>query len=278
LTEALQQRGHQVVAIARRPQPAGWPADSRWIEADLLSPERYEQALAGADAVFHLAAVTGKARPEAYVRGNLEATQAVLDAATRAGVKRFVFVSSIAVTFPDRRFYPYAASKIAAEEAVRGSKLAWTIVRPTMILGQGSPIQASLARLARLPVIPMFGSGKIRVQPVDVQEVVAALVRLTQEPASAATVLELGGAEVISMLDLLRKLRAGSGLASMARFIHLPLSLLRFTLAALEKPLLPLLPFTAGQLASFANDSVASNPARAEARPAVTPASASEPR
>jgi NADH dehydrogenase len=226
--------------------------------------------------VFHLAAVTGKARPEAYVRGNVETTQALLAASERAGVARFVFVSSIAVTFPDRRFYPYAASKIAAEEAVRASKLAWTIVRPTMILGQGSPIQASLAKLARLPLIPMFGSGKNRVQPVDVDEVVAALVRLAQSAPASGTVLEVGGPEVVTMLDLLRKLRSREGVAGLARFIHLPLNLLRFTLAALEKPLLPLLPFTAGQLASFANDSVANGAAGADAQKPAAAASASE--
>lgn len=257
LISRLSGQGDEVVAIARSPAPTGLPGNVRWVVADLLEPASYEGALSGAHTVFHLAGITGKARPSEYQRNNVDVTRALLDACVRAGVGRFVFTSSVAATFSDRRFYPYAESKIAAEAAVRASPLATTIVRPTMIFGAGSPIQASLERLARLPLIPVFGDGKTRVQPVDVVDVVRVLAGAGADSAAVNATLDIGGPRVLSMDQLITELRTLQGLGN-ARLLHLPLGLLRWTLAGLEKlGLLPLLPFTAGQLTSFANDGMA---------------------
>ena len=258
LVRELHQAGHRVVAIARSARPDTWPEGSKWVRADLAEPAGYRDALAGAHAVVHVAATTGKARPAVYERNNVQATRALLQASAAAGVARFVFISSIAAAFADRRYYPYADSKVAAEAVVQASPLTTLIVRPTMILGEGSPVQASLARLVRLPLIPMFGDGKVLVQPIDVADLVRLLVGLVKGPAPpSGTVLEVGGPETYSMVELVRRLRRAAGIEGKARFIHLPIGLLRAGLALVEGLLLPVLPFTAGQLASFANDSKA---------------------
>jgi hypothetical protein len=61
----------------------------------------------------------------------------------------------------------------------------------------------------------------------------------------------------MTMLELLARLRTGMGVGGKPNFVHAPLGLIRGTLAAVEGPLLNVLPFTAGQMATFANDSVA---------------------
>jgi nucleoside-diphosphate-sugar epimerase len=159
LVARLRAAGEAVVGIGRGAEPAGWPEGVIWVKADLLDPAGYEAALSGAKCVVHLAAITGKARRAEYMRGNVEATRALLGACARAGVQRFVFVSSIATTFAQRQSYHYADSKIAAERLVRAAPIAWVIVRPTMILGPGSPIEESLGKLAGLPVSPVFGAA-----------------------------------------------------------------------------------------------------------------------
>lgn len=256
LVRALRARGDAVIGIGRSEQPADWPADTRWVRADLGDAAAYESALAGATCVIHLAAVTGKARPAAYQRGNVDATRTLVEASTRAGVSRFIFVSSIAAAFPDRRHYPYADSKIAAEQIVREATIASVIVRPTMILGQGSPIEESLGKLASLPVSPVFGDGANRVQPIDVDDVVDLLVNLTTDAVQGETI-EVGGRDTYSMRDLYARLREAHGGKGAPSFVHAPLGLSRWGLALIEGPLLPLMPLTAGQLATFANDSVA---------------------
>jgi nucleoside-diphosphate-sugar epimerase len=257
LVSRLAKEGVEVVALARSAAPAGLPGNVRWVVCDLLEPATYESSIAGAGIVFHLAGITGKAPPREYQRNNVEVTEALLGVCERGGVGRFVFASSVAATFADRRFYPYAESKISAEAAVRAASLATTIVRPTMIFGDGSPIQASLTRLARLPVTPVFGDGRTRVQPIDVNDVVRLLVAAGRDPSAVNAVIDIGGPRILSMDELIRELKALDG-GGAARLFHLPLGLLRWTLAALESiGLLPVLPFTAGQLTSFANDGVA---------------------
>lgn len=257
LLQALADRGHSVVAIDRAAAPAGSPAGVRWTTADLLDPTSYASSLTGVDCVIHLAAMTGKARPDMFQRVNVDATRALLDASTAADVKRFVLMSSIAVVFPARQHYPYADSKIAAEAVVRAGSIPWTIVRPTMIMGEGSPIQASLERLARLPATPVFGDGRRRIEPVDVNDIATLLTGLAGDPAAAGATIEIGGPEAMTMLDLLSRLRANAGAGGRPRFLHAPLGFTRSVLAAIEGPALAMLPFTAGQLATFANDSVA---------------------
>ncbi|MEQ1608362.1 MAG: NAD(P)-dependent oxidoreductase [Hyphomonadaceae bacterium] len=257
LVERLAARGGAVVGIGRGDAPANWPSAARWLKADLANATAYEAALAGAACVLHLAAVTGKASPAEYQRGNVEATRALLGACERAGVARFVFVSSIAAKFVDRRFYPYAESKIAAEALVVSSSIPSVIVRPTMILGPGSPIELSLGKLAGLPVSPMFGDGRRTVQPIDVDDVADALAALAQGADIGDGVIEIGGPDAYVLRDLYARLRTAHGKAGAPRLLHLPLGFFRHTLAAVEKPLLPLLPLTAGQLATFANDGVA---------------------
>lgn len=254
LVDALAARGEQVIALARKAGSIAQRDGVTPLVGDLLNAADYESALKGVDCVIHLAAVTGKARPDAFQKGNVEATKVLIAACERAGVKRFILVSSIAVTFAARQHYPYAESKIAAEAAARASSMDVTIVRPTMILGQGSPIEASLLRLAHMPVTPIFGDGKTRVEPVDVQDVVDFLQAIARDPDAAGATVELGGPNAYSIKDLLAKLRRKPGAPA---FMHVPLGLTRGFLGAVEGPLLPVLPFTAGQLATFANNSIA---------------------
>lgn len=254
VVERLRTQGAIVTGIGRSAPPADWPADARWVRADIANAADYEAALAGVDCVVHLAALTGKARPEDFQRANVDATKSLLDAGARAGVGRFVFVSSVAVTFADRRYYAYAESKIEAEALVRAAATPSVIVRPTMILGPGSAIEASLTRLARLPVAPIFGDGRRMVQPVDVDDVAALLAALALTSEANGETIELGGPERYDLRSLYARLRRADRPPPM---VHLPLGLARWGLALIEKPLLALLPLTAGQLASFANDGVA---------------------
>jgi NADH dehydrogenase len=122
------------------------------VRGELTDPATYEDALKGCEAVVHLAASTGRASAAEHFRVNAEGTDALVRACRTAGVAQLLFVSSIAVTFPDLRGYHYAQSKKKAEEIVRASGLRYLIVRPTMILGSGAPILASLEKLATLPV------------------------------------------------------------------------------------------------------------------------------
>jgi nucleoside-diphosphate-sugar epimerase len=225
--------------------------------ADLLEISSYDREIADADTVVHLAAATGKASPSAHNRVNAEGTRILIEHSRRCGVRRFIFASSIAVKFPDIRRYPYARAKLAAEAAVSCSGLDYTIVRPTMIFGKGSPIMESFCRLAVLPVVPIFGTGLTRVQPIYVDDLIECLISLVvQDGLASCETIDLGGPEVIPIELLLVKIRKELTGGRM-KALHVPLAPVQAAMGALETFARSILPVTSGQLSTFRFDGVA---------------------
>jgi len=130
--EALAASGHEPVALWHR-QRARLPADIEHTQGDLLSPGSLVTALAGIDAVCHLAALSSGResfeKPVPYFQVNTSGTLALLEAMAAAHVRQLVFASTAAIygtpeqqpmneDLPDRPPHPYAASKAAAEAAI----------------------------------------------------------------------------------------------------------------------------------------------------------------
>jgi NADH dehydrogenase len=173
-------------------------------------------------------------------------------------VGKILHVSTIAVKFRDQRYYHYAQAKKEAEELVAGSGLRYVIVRPTMILGKASPVLESLTRLAAAPRTPIFGDGRSVVQPIGVADLAQIMAAIVEQDGFTNEVIELGGPERLTIEDLLGRIsRIVHGREP--RPVHLPVKLLARMLAAVEPLFLPLMPVTAGQLASFTNDGAAAS-------------------
>lgn len=258
--ERLARGDCRLVCLARGPLPESAPPNIRYIQGDLLDSASYSDAMAGCDVVLHMAAATGKHSPDEFRRANRDGTEALLKQARLRGVGRFLFVSSIAATFHNLFRYFYAQTKQEAEKMVASSGLRWTIVRPTMILGSNAPVLKALARLATLPVVPVFGDGSVPVQPIFVGDMADFIIEILNEDGVDAMTLEVGGPETLTIEDLLLRIRRTEGKPP-ARVLHLPASVIGRCLGFMEPFLLPLLPFTAGQLASFSNaGTVAAHP------------------
>lgn len=224
----------------------------RRIRGSLFDTALYAGELAAAECVIHLAAATGKAPPEEHFRINATGTRTLLEQCQKAGPKKFLHVSTIAVKFPDKTNYHYALAKEEAEGFVRTSGLSYTILRPTMIFGAGSAVLAGLERLAALPVTPIFGDGRTRVQPIHVEDVARLITEIVRADRFRGETLEIGGPEILTIEELLaciRRARSGRPL----RTVHLPLGLMVAVLKPLEKLFYAQLPFTIGQLATFRN-------------------------
>lgn len=247
-----------VVALTRRPAdladrvppPASW----KYVEGTLDTPAAYRAALAGCETVLHLAAVTGKASPRQYHVVNVEGTRLLLGESARSGIRHFLYMSSIAARFADKRYYHYAASKAEGERVVENGGIDYTIIRPTMVLGHRSPVHRGLARLATGPVALIPGGGKHPVQPVSVTDLATILRAMLVHPLAVRNdVVEVGGPEILTMKELLCRIRMRRRGRS-GPSVTLPLQVLRSLLALIEPAALGLMPLTAGQLAAFAND------------------------
>jgi NADH dehydrogenase len=228
------------------------------VSGNLRERGDWESHLDAIETVIHLAARTGKASRRDLWAANVQGTRHLVEAAREAGVKRFLFVSSIAAGYPDRRHYHYAESKLAAEAIVLQSGLDSLVVRPTMVFGRGSPVLANLERLATGPLPLQFGSG-VAMQPIHVEDLAEALVAALSVPSWDGRIVELGGPTVITTPELIEAIRHRRGLP-VRQPVVIPLAPLRHLLALAEPLLLPLLPFTAGQLAAFANQALVTRP------------------
>jgi nucleoside-diphosphate-sugar epimerase len=228
------------------------------IEGDLLDVASYQSALEQSETVIHMAAITGKVGPKVYFKINAYGTMLLLDRCKQAGVKHFLFISSIAVSFKNKYRYFYGFSKEQAEDYVKNSGLKYTIIRPTMIMGKGSNVFEGLASLAGLPVIPLFGKGDNEIQPVDVTDIAKALVRIENESRYKGEILELGGPQPITLLKFMKMIAEAKGKKN-AKIIHLPITIIIFFLSILERVVYRFLPLSVGQMATFRNDGSVEN-------------------
>ncbi len=244
----------------------GWEC----ISGDLLDPASYAARIPAGGCVVHLAAAVGKRPGRDYERVNVDGTRVLLETAAAAGAAHFVFASTIATTYPDLARYPYARSKRDAEDLVRAGSLPFTVLRPTIVLSEGSYALAALRRMAlrRRPIVP--GSGRVEVQPVSVNDVARVFFRAAVDRWPGETV-DVGGPEVVSMERLLALIREAHELPPRAP-IHVPIRAIRQFLALIEPLLGFMLPVTAGQLAAFAFPSrAAESPRMSALLPGLTP-------
>jgi uncharacterized protein YbjT (DUF2867 family) len=178
-------------------------------EADVAEPgEALDAAMWGIDVVvncvqFPKSPIENPAKGWTFERVDLLGTRNQVDAAKRAGVRRFVYLSGVGAA--EKAPFHWFRLKWQAEEYVKQSGLEWVIIRPTWVYG---PDDNSLNRLLRfsdfLPVVPIFGSGKQAMQPVFVDDVARVTADSALKPEAAGHLFELGGPEVLTMDDVLK--------------------------------------------------------------------------
>ena len=163
LLERAVAAGHRVSALTRRPQPA---ADGvTWIDGALDDAAALDRLVAGSDAVIHVAGVINAPDAAGFEAGNVAGTAAVLGAATRAGVARFVHVSSLAAREPGLSLY--GASKARSEKLVEAAPLSTAIVRPPAVYGPGDRETLDLFRMAKRGVVLLPPAGRLSLIHVD---------------------------------------------------------------------------------------------------------------
>lgn len=221
----LVERGHTVTALARSSTAAvrvrGLGAQP--IVGDLDDPASVDAAfgVSGAESLVSLASLGFGHGPT------------IVAAAEESGLERAVFLSTTAV-FTTLN----AASKtarLAAEQAVHDSALAWTIVRPTMIYG--TPADRNMARLLQLlrrsPVVPLPGDGRRLQQPVHVDDVAGAVVVALESPLAAGHDYDLAGPEPLSLREVIGE--AATALGRSVRLVPVPLPLAVIALGLYER-------------------------------------------
>lgn len=186
--------GWEVKCLVRDPQRAGRlrAAGVEIERGDLADASGLTRAMTGCDALLNIASM------------GFGHTHGVIAAAEASGVRRSVFVSTTAIF--TRLNAGSKAVRVAAEDAVRASRLEWVIVRPTMIFG--SSRDRNMCRLVRFlkrsPVLPVFGPGKCLMQPVYVDDLARTLVAALSAPEAARRQYNVAGREPQTYNDIVR--------------------------------------------------------------------------
>lgn len=197
--------------------------------SDLGDPHGLRHALRGVDTVIHLAAAIRDQPPRRVEEINGLGTMRLLQAAERAGARRFVFFSALGATqFQRTRFF---RSKALAERGVRESPLRTTIFAPSIVYDRDDPWVRLIRRLALLPVLPLSGSGSALYQPIwaaDVARCVAAALDDEEDRR-----YELAGPDVLTHEQIARLIAAAAG--RQRPVVHIPLPLVRSGLIWLRR-------------------------------------------
>ncbi|MDY0884081.1 NAD(P)H-binding protein [Dongia soli] len=219
--------GHQVVATARHERRLrGAIAGMSVLELDLakaIQPDDWAPLLAGIDVIVNAAGIL---RGRDMQRLHVDMPRALYTAAEAAGVKRVILISAISAR-PDVET-DYAKTKLAGEELLRRSGLNWTILRPSLVYGDGSYGGTSLLRgMAGLPwLMPVPGAGDFAFTPIHLSDLAHTVRRICEEDDFAGRVLEPVGPETLTLRRLLMRYRAWLGLGP-AYFVKVPMPLMR---------------------------------------------------
>jgi nucleoside-diphosphate-sugar epimerase len=226
LLQDLPARGFRIRVLLRRPAEVPAGASSAVI-GDIAAPRNMAAALRDVDAVIHSAGLAHamSGRPEDDYRAiNTEATVELAKAAARAGVKRFVFLSSIraqaGATASDvltEEGVPaptdaYGRSKLDAERGLADLNLDWVALRPVLVYGPGvKGNMAALVDLARtrLP-LPLAGL-KARRSVLSVENLSAAIDAVLRAPAPLRRPFIVADLEPLTVAEMVAALRAGLG-------------------------------------------------------------------
>lgn len=225
-------RGHGVRLLSRHATDDAkqWKGVEPF-NGDVADPESIAEAANGCDAVLHIAGIVAENPPEVtFEKVNVGGTRNLLDAARRANVQRFIYVSSLGADVGES---DYHKSKYAAEQLVEQSGLSWTIVRPGNVYGPGDEVISTILKMVRaLPAVPMIDDGEQEFQPIWHEDLAKILAAVAERNDVAGQVLEAAGPEITTTNDLLRRFAEITDRSPVRVPVPLPLAQLTSWLAS----------------------------------------------
>ena len=256
LIRRLQQEGLPARVLTRHPDRAQTLSEIgvEIVPGDILDEHSLEKATEGIERVIHLVGIIQEAPGMTFRDVHVEGTRNVIAAAKKAGVRHLFYQSALG-TRPGAKS-DYHRTKWEAEELVRQSGIPHTILRPSLIYGAGDKFTVRLSEILKLaPIMPIIGSGKSRVQPIYIDDVVSCIVKVVTGDAFLNEIYEIGGPDQLTYEEVTKTIAEAMGINRPA--VHVPVLFLKPMARALET-LLPNPPLTTNQLVMLQEDNVCS--------------------
>lgn len=223
LVERLMRAGHELVLVVRDVEAAR----ARWPDAHVMRGRfgddviAWADHLAGVDVVINAAGRFGTTASQTLDAVHVKGPVELFRAAAAAGVRRIVQISALGAD--PRREEPHLSTKGRADAELARLPIRSTVVRPSLVFSVDSPSTRWFAALALLPLTPLPAGGMQRLQPVHLDDLCDAIVRVATLPDPPARLDAVGG-DVLTLRDYLETLKRG--LDARGGFVAVPLAIL----------------------------------------------------
>ena len=215
LLTALLEAGHDVVPAVRRPAETDRllprPASVRADFNHMTAPGDWADHLAGIDAVINCAGILQGRPGQSIAAIHARAPIALFQACEAAGIGRVIQISAISAE--PGACTGYAETKHAADVYLAGTRLDWVILRPSLVYAQDAHGGTALFRaIAALPFLtPVPGDGLQQFQPIHMDDLTGAVVRILADPTIRHVTIDPVGPEPVTLRRLFADLRQWLG-------------------------------------------------------------------
>lgn len=251
VAEQLAAEGHTVRALVR---PRSDKAVLSKLPGVEFAPGAIEDrasltpAVDGVDAIVHVAGIVKARKPADFFEVNAQGTRNLLDAAlARGGLRRFVYVSSLAAVGPSNDGTPvpenaeprpvthYGRSKLEAEKAVlaAGDRMPVTVIRPPMIYGPRDRETLAFFTSVRNGVLPMTGDGSNTLSVIYVADCASAVVSACMKDAPSGKTYFVEDGAVYVWREALKDIESALGKKAFIR-VGMPLGVVKVAAAATQ--------------------------------------------
>ena len=250
---ALLENGHELRILTHRQTACPEPG-IEVVDGDVTRPDTFAAALDGCEAILNLVGIIREfpRRGITFERLHVAATENLLSAARKVGVRRFIQMSALGSR--DGAASRYHQTKFRAEQCVRASGLDWTIFRPSVIFGPRDDFINRLAFYVRkFPLVPVIGNGLYRLQPIDGNDIARCFAMSLDMPETIGHTYELCGRDRFTYRELLTAV-AGTVSKSSVRTVTIPVSFMKLVTPFLQR--FSFYPITMDQITMLLEESI----------------------
>ena len=230
----LQDHHHRVRCLVHTPGRDRLFSD-RSVEVQygsVTDPAALAETFYNVEVVIHLVGIIRQGRRRSFDQINRQGVANVVAAAKETGVKHFIEVSAIGAT--NNSTYPYLYSKWRGEQEVANSGLPYTILRSSIMFGEGDEFLNVMAGLVRVsPLVPVAGSGRNRFQPIAAADVARCVVLAVDREDLKGKTIEIGGPQQLSYNEIIGAVARTLGKRRL--YFHLPVWLMYLATSVVQR-------------------------------------------
>jgi len=202
LVPVLLERGHEVRVLVRDPSRYDGPETVELATGDLLEPDSFDGALDGIEVAYYL--IHSMHAGKDFEAKDRQAARNFAVAAGSAGVDRVIYLGGLGDE--NTELSPHLKSRREVERILRDGEYDLTTLRAAIIIGDGSASFEMIRQMDRkLPVMLTPQWVETPSHPIAIDDVIAYLAGVLDLPETAASTYDIGGPEVLSYAEILRR-------------------------------------------------------------------------